>query len=136
MEQENLSPRYRRPGDMGEAAHLAARGRTASGAHRERQSTEAGHRDGTARSSGEGPVMGLERRGRADQGQPGANPAGEEPAVRSGPEVKPFEIGKRLIVEAQVEGPGQQGGAGRGRGSASDCSSSSGRTISTSCGTG
>ena len=44
--------------------------------------------------------MGLERRGRADQGQPGANPAGEEPSVRSGPEVKPFEIGKRLIFEA------------------------------------
>jgi len=44
--------------------------------------------------------MGLERRGRADQGLPGANPEGEEPPVRSGPEVKPFEIGKRLIFEA------------------------------------
>ena len=51
--------------------------------------------------------MGLERRGRADQDQLGANPAGEEPGERSGPEVKPFEIGKRLIYEAQVEGPGQ-----------------------------
>src|SRR5215813_4243584 len=58
MEQENLSPRYRRPGEVSRAA----RGRTASGGHRERQSTEAGHRDGTARSSEEGPVMGLERR--------------------------------------------------------------------------
>jgi len=44
--------------------------------------------------------MGLERRGRADRGLPGASPEGEEPPVRSGPEVKPFEIGKRLIFEA------------------------------------
>jgi RNA-directed DNA polymerase len=44
--------------------------------------------------------MGLERRGRADRGQPGANPEGEEPRARPRPEVKPFEIGKRLIVEA------------------------------------
>ena len=44
--------------------------------------------------------MGLERRGRADQDHLGANPAGEEPGERSGPEVKPFEIGKRLIYEA------------------------------------
>jgi RNA-directed DNA polymerase len=44
--------------------------------------------------------MGLERRGRADQGQPSANPPGEEPKARPGPEVKPFEIGKRLIYEA------------------------------------
>ena len=44
--------------------------------------------------------MGLERRGRADRGQLGANPPGEEPKARPGPEVKPFVIGKRLIVEA------------------------------------
>jgi RNA-directed DNA polymerase len=44
--------------------------------------------------------MGLERRGRADQGQFGANPEGEEPRARPRPEVKPFEIGKRLIYEA------------------------------------
>jgi hypothetical protein len=44
----------------------AARGRTASGGYRERQST-AGHRGGPARSSDEGPLMGLERRGRAGQ---------------------------------------------------------------------
>src|SRR6516165_10761870 len=96
MEQENLSPRYRRPG----ADCLAPRGRTASGGRRKWQSTEAGHRGGTARSSEEGPVMGLERRGRADQGQPGANPPGEEPRARPRPDVKPFEIGKRLIYEA------------------------------------
>ena len=44
--------------------------------------------------------MGLERRSRADQGQPGANPSGEEPGARPEPEVKSFEIGKRLIMEA------------------------------------
>ena len=44
--------------------------------------------------------MGLEPRSRADQGQPGANPQGEEPRARPEPKVKSFEIGKRLIVEA------------------------------------
>ena len=44
--------------------------------------------------------MGLERRGRADQGHAGANPQGEEPRERPEPKVKSFEIDKRLIVEA------------------------------------
>jgi retron-type reverse transcriptase len=44
--------------------------------------------------------MGPERRSRADQGQPGANPPGEEPGARPEPKVKSFEIDKRLIVEA------------------------------------
>ena len=44
--------------------------------------------------------MGLERRGRADQGQSEANPPGEEPREGPRPKVKSFEIGKRLIVEA------------------------------------
>jgi RNA-directed DNA polymerase len=44
--------------------------------------------------------MGLERRGRADQGQPGANPIGEEPGARPRPKVKSFEIDKRLISGA------------------------------------
>jgi len=44
--------------------------------------------------------MGLERRGRADQGQPGANPQGEEPGARPEPKVKSFEIGKRLVYQA------------------------------------
>jgi hypothetical protein len=61
-EQENLSPRYRRSG----LCCLVARGRPASGRNRERQST-VGHRGGSARSSDEGPVMRLERRGRAGQ---------------------------------------------------------------------
>jgi RNA-directed DNA polymerase len=44
--------------------------------------------------------MGLERRGRADQGHSEANPQGEEPGKRPEPKVKSFEIGKRLIVQA------------------------------------
>ena len=44
--------------------------------------------------------MGLERRGRADQDQPEANPAGEEPKARSERKVKSFEIPKRLVFEA------------------------------------
>jgi len=40
-----------------------AKGKGASGDHREGKSTDAEHRDGAARSSDEGPVMGLERRG-------------------------------------------------------------------------
>ncbi len=44
--------------------------------------------------------MGPERRGRADQGQPGANPPGEEPRARPEPKVKSFEIDKRLIMQA------------------------------------
>jgi hypothetical protein len=44
--------------------------------------------------------MGLERRGRADQGHAGANPPGEEPRERPEPKVKSSVIDKRLIVEA------------------------------------
>jgi RNA-directed DNA polymerase len=44
--------------------------------------------------------MGLERRSRADQGQPAANPVGEEPRARPKPKVKSFEIDKRLVFEA------------------------------------
>ena len=58
MEQENLSPRYRRPGEV---VVVAGRGRTASGEHRERQSTDAGHRGGTARR-----CAGINRHGGGD----------------------------------------------------------------------
>ena len=44
--------------------------------------------------------MGLERRGRADQGHLEANPKGEEPSGGPKPKVKSFEIPKRLIYEA------------------------------------
>jgi RNA-directed DNA polymerase len=85
---------------MGEVGPLVARGSTASGDHRERQSTDAGHRGGPVRSSDEGSVMGLEPRDRADQGQTEANPSGEEPRTRPELIVKSFEIPKRLIYRA------------------------------------
>jgi RNA-directed DNA polymerase len=44
--------------------------------------------------------MGLEPRGRADQDHAEVNPAGEEPRERSKPNVKSFEIPKRLVFEA------------------------------------
>jgi len=44
--------------------------------------------------------MGLEPRGRADQGHLEVNPAGEEPTERPKPRGKPFVISKRLVVEA------------------------------------
>ena len=50
----------------GEGCPWSREGRTPSGRNREGQST-ARHKDGTARSSDESPVMGLERRGRAGQ---------------------------------------------------------------------
>ena len=104
--------------------------------HRERQSTEAGHRGGTARSSGEGPVMGPERRGRADQGHSGASPQGEEPGARPEPEVKSFEIGKRLIVEAWEKVRADNGAPGVDAVSVLACSKSGGGRTSASCGTG
>jgi len=66
-EQEKLSSRDRRPVEMGDVCPLVARGRTPTGRNREGQST-ARHSGGPARISDEGPVMGLERRGRAGQG--------------------------------------------------------------------
>jgi len=44
--------------------------------------------------------MGLERRGRADQGKPEVNPAGEEPKGGPKPRVKSFVISKRLVYGA------------------------------------
>src|ERR1700728_1332285 len=85
---------------MGEVGPLVARGRTPSGGHREGQSTDAGHRDGPARSSDEGPVMGLEPRGRAGQVDRRSTPSGEEPKERPKPTVKSFDIPKRLVFEA------------------------------------
>jgi len=50
-----------------------AKGEATSGSNREGDSTEAERRGGAARSSGEGPVMGLERRGCVVQPRPSAN---------------------------------------------------------------
>ena len=57
--------REARPGFGTERENLAgdAKGKGASGSNREGESTEAERRDGAARSSDEGSVMGLERGG-------------------------------------------------------------------------
>jgi len=67
MEQENLSSRYRRPVEMGEVCPLVTERDMPTGNVPEEHSTDARHRDGLARSSDEGSVMGLERRGQAGQ---------------------------------------------------------------------
>jgi len=76
------------PGSCTERENLSLRcqGRHPSGAHRKDQSTDAGHRGGAARSSEEGPVMGLERRGCVVRPWPLANWKREEPVD----EAKPF----------------------------------------------
>jgi hypothetical protein len=56
-----------------------AKGEIQVGGPCEDESTDAGHRGGAARSSGEGPVMGLERRGYVVQPWPEANRRREEP---------------------------------------------------------
>jgi hypothetical protein len=52
---------------------LAVSGKVSSGRSREGRIPVVGHRDGPSRSSDEGPVMGLERRGRAIQTRPVVN---------------------------------------------------------------
>ena len=66
MEQENLCLDTDGQGALGAGSPLVARGRTLGGRNCLGQST-AGRRGGPTRSSVEGPVMGLERRGRAGQ---------------------------------------------------------------------
>src|SRR5208282_5036407 len=58
--------REAQPGSYKERENLAgdAKGKGASGSNREAESTDAPERGGPPRSSDEGPVMGLERRGR------------------------------------------------------------------------
>ena len=68
MERENLA------GD--------AKGKGASGYNREAESTDAPERGGLLRSSDEGPVMGLERRGRVIAAELGQLVRREEPFVR------------------------------------------------------
>src|SRR5207248_10500463 len=76
--------------------------------NREGESTEAGRRGGAARSSEEGPVMGLERRGCVVRPWPLANWKREEPVD----EAKPFKIPKREVWEAFKRVKANQGAAG------------------------
>ena len=62
------------------------KGQAASGSNREGESTDAERRGGAARSSEEGPVMGLERRGCVVRPWPLANWKREDPVD----EAKPF----------------------------------------------
>src|SRR5262249_49116336 len=84
--------REARPGFRPERENLRfvtsddVKGQAASGSNREGESTEAERRGGAARSSDEGPVMGLERRGCVVRPWPLANWKREEPVD----EVKPF----------------------------------------------
>lgn len=76
--------REARPGFGTERENLAgaAKGKGTSGSNRKAESTDAPERGGLPRSSDEGPVMGLERRGwvvAADLGQPVRR---EEPFVQ------------------------------------------------------
>ncbi len=59
------------PGAFG--LQLVVSGRAPSGRNREARTPVVGHRDGPSRSSEEGPVMGLERRGRAIQARLSVN---------------------------------------------------------------
>jgi len=63
------------PGTRTERENLLfdAKGEATSGSNREGESTEAECRGGAARSSDEGTVMGLERRGCVVQPRPSAN---------------------------------------------------------------
>ena len=90
----------------------SAKGEAASGCNREGESTDAARRDGAARSSGEGSVMGLERRGCVVQ--PGHRPTAEAIWQREEPvdQAKPFPIAKREVWEAFKRVKANQGAAG------------------------
>src|SRR2546421_12868793 len=84
---------------MGQEGPPDARGRPSSGTHRERQSTGR-RRGGPARSSDEGPVIGLEPRVPGRSGRLEANPQGKEPTGGPKRKVRSFEIPERLVAEA------------------------------------
>ena len=73
------------------------KGQAASGSNREGESTEAGRRGGAARSSVEGSVMGLERRGCVVRPWPLANRKRDEPVD----EAKSFKM-QRLNIGSRV----------------------------------
>ena len=94
---------------------LAGHGRIPSGRNREDKSTDARHRGGPSGSSDEGPVMGLERSGRAVQTRLLVNHdvvVWEEPMVESKSKVKSFSIDKRVVWDAWKQVRANQGAAG------------------------
>src|SRR5215472_15253010 len=92
MERENLSL----------VTPTTVKGQAASGSNREGESTEAGRRGGAARSSVEGPVMGLERRGCVVRPWPLANWRREEPVDEAKPFKQRLNIGSRVTREGHA----------------------------------
>jgi hypothetical protein len=78
------------------------KGQAASGSNREGESTEAGRRGGAARSSVEGSVMGLERRGCVVRPWPLANRKREEPVDDAKPFKQRPNIGSRVTREGHA----------------------------------
>ena len=119
--------RERDPGSRVERGNLSPRGRSASGALWpavgglsespkqlicEGESSDAGHRGGPSRSSGEGSVMGLERRGRVVLAGLSVNRVGGRSRV-SEPKLKQsFDISKWAVWEAYRRVKANKGGAG------------------------
>src|SRR6516162_4345953 len=100
--------REARPGFRTERENLCfvtsedVKGEVASGSNREGESTEAGRRGGAARSSVEGPVMGLERRGCVVRPRPLANWRQEEPVDEAKPFMQRSNIGSRVTREGHA----------------------------------
>src|SRR5262249_1727236 len=100
--------REARPGFRMERENLCfvtsedVKGQAASGSNREGESTEAGRRGGAARSSVEGPVMGLERRGCVVRPWPLANWKQEEPVDEAKPFKQRSNIGSRVTREGHA----------------------------------
>ena len=82
--------------ERGNLSHRDIR-KTSSSDPRKWKSTDAAHRDGSARSSDEVSVMGMEQRGRHDQADQ-RGPTGNGMSLSG--TAKPFDIPKRKVVEA------------------------------------
>ena len=78
------------------------KGQATSGSNREGESTEARRRGGAARSSVEGPVMGLERRGCVVRPRLLANWKREEPVDEAKPFKQRPDIGSRVTLEGHA----------------------------------
>jgi hypothetical protein len=78
------------------------KGQAASGSNREGESTEARRSGGAARSSVEGPVMGLERRGCVVRPWPLANWKQDEPVDEAKPFTQRSNIGSRVTREGHA----------------------------------